>query len=211
MVSLKEYASHKPSNDGNKEKKIQIFKVAEPLFERFGFKKTTIEDICKETGISKRTFYELFKDKADVFGRMILFIAETKIDGWYRKYGETTSATDAINGLTEMYVDLIQNHPVYALFVSDPSLFNVFGAMGQELQFSPLVRLMTKVISHGVETGEFRQLDPDTATWLIFSIMDSMYIMMPAMFDTPGALQDSHIAKEVNSFIINGLGGGKTK
>jgi len=43
-------------------KRGRFFSTAEPLFERFGYRKTTIEDVCRAAGMSKRTFYELFKD-----------------------------------------------------------------------------------------------------------------------------------------------------
>ena len=44
----------------------RFFVAAEPLFERFGYRKTTVEDVCHAAGTSKRTFYELFSDKKDL-------------------------------------------------------------------------------------------------------------------------------------------------
>lgn len=44
-------------------KKEKIINTSKPLFLKFGVKKVTVEDICKEAGISKKTFYEEYKNK----------------------------------------------------------------------------------------------------------------------------------------------------
>jgi AcrR family transcriptional regulator len=50
-------------------KKIEdaILDAARSKFDRFGFKKTTVDEIAREARISKRTIYEHFKDKEDLF------------------------------------------------------------------------------------------------------------------------------------------------
>jgi len=44
-------------------KKEQIIETAKNLFMRFGVKRVTIEELCKEAGVSKVTFYKYFKNK----------------------------------------------------------------------------------------------------------------------------------------------------
>jgi len=58
-------------------KQKAIAKAAEELFWRFGFKKITIEDICKKAETSKMTFYKYFPNK----NQLIKFLLNT----WYKE------------------------------------------------------------------------------------------------------------------------------
>ncbi|MCM8808806.1 MAG: TetR/AcrR family transcriptional regulator [Candidatus Omnitrophica bacterium] len=52
-------------------KKNVIMKVAEKLFSKKSYSKTTVEEITKRAGIGKGTFYLYFKDKNDLFFSII--------------------------------------------------------------------------------------------------------------------------------------------
>lgn len=48
-------------------KKYQdIFNTAKDLFWKYGIKRVTIEEICKEAGVSKMTFYKFFRNKIEL-------------------------------------------------------------------------------------------------------------------------------------------------
>jgi AcrR family transcriptional regulator len=44
----------------------KIMGAAKQLFFRYGTRKVSIEEICREAGVSKMTFYRYFKDKEDI-------------------------------------------------------------------------------------------------------------------------------------------------
>ncbi len=44
-------------------KRTQILTTGKELFWKFGFKRVTIEEICREAGVSKMTFYKFFPNK----------------------------------------------------------------------------------------------------------------------------------------------------
>jgi len=50
----------------------EILNGARELFERFGFKKTTMEDIAKQVGKSKSALYYYYKTKEEIFEAVIL-------------------------------------------------------------------------------------------------------------------------------------------
>ena len=47
-------------------KRELVLKTGKELFWKFGFKRVTIEEVCKEAGISKMTFYKFFTNKIDL-------------------------------------------------------------------------------------------------------------------------------------------------
>lgn len=52
--------------------KEDILNGARDLFERFGFKKTTMEDIARQVGKSKSALYYYYKTKEEIFEAVIL-------------------------------------------------------------------------------------------------------------------------------------------
>ncbi len=51
--------------------KKEIIKKARELFQRFGYKKTTMDEIAAECGKAKSTLYHYYKNKDDVFRAVI--------------------------------------------------------------------------------------------------------------------------------------------
>ena len=47
-------------------KRDLILQTGKDLFWKFGFKRVTIEEICKEAGVSKMTYYKFFSNKMDL-------------------------------------------------------------------------------------------------------------------------------------------------
>ncbi len=56
--------SNQSSKDLNKE---QLIDVARDVFARFGYKKTTVDDIAQKAGKAKSSLYYYFKSKEDIF------------------------------------------------------------------------------------------------------------------------------------------------
>ena len=53
-------------NTKSNPKRELILKTGKDLFWKFGFRRVTIEEICKEAGVSKMTFYKFFSNKMDL-------------------------------------------------------------------------------------------------------------------------------------------------
>lgn len=66
--------------------RLNVIKAAEKLIAEKGFENVTIDDIAKEAGVAKGTFYTYFKRKEDV----VIEIAKTN----YREIEEKTNAID---------------------------------------------------------------------------------------------------------------------
>jgi len=52
---------------------------ARVLFYKYGYKKVTVEEICREAGVSKMTFYRFYENKLDLVRFIITEMAESGI------------------------------------------------------------------------------------------------------------------------------------
>jgi AcrR family transcriptional regulator len=66
------------------QKRDQLIQTGEALFVKYGMRRVTVEEICREAGVSKPTFYKYFENKEDLARRIDeLWIEEAlqRIDG----------------------------------------------------------------------------------------------------------------------------------
>jgi len=187
-------------------KRARLYRAAEPLFERYGYHKTTVEDICRAAGVSKRTFYELFKDKADFLVRMAIHIGETIVREWAQGLPESLSPKEQLLSLIDLHAKQIVRRPVLRLVHEIEESHRAIGEMSEEIQRSPLLDIFTDIIERGKRCGEFRQVDARSAIWIIDAVLDGVYVVLPEWLNMPGAVDDPVLAEEAKRFILHGLG-----
>ena len=61
-------------------KRKQLIQTAKDLFFRYGIKRVTVEEICKEANVSKMTFYKHFKNKNELVKTIIYQITEEAME-----------------------------------------------------------------------------------------------------------------------------------
>ncbi len=72
------------------EKQRQIILTGKDLFFRFGIKRVTIEEICKEANVSKMTFYKHFSNKIE----LVKTIIDLLVSGNLIRYREVMKRND---------------------------------------------------------------------------------------------------------------------
>lgn len=60
-------AARKPHTDERQQRKERILDAAATLLVRWGYRKTTIDDVAREAGVGKGTIYLHWKDKSELF------------------------------------------------------------------------------------------------------------------------------------------------
>ena len=53
-------------NTVKSKKQLELLKIARELFWKHGFKRVSIEEVCKEAGVGKMTFYRLYHNKIEL-------------------------------------------------------------------------------------------------------------------------------------------------
>lgn len=101
-----------------KRKQQQILNTAETMFNRFGIKKTAVDDIARDAKVAKATIYNYFGNKE---GLLKALIAQ-KIQQFEARLLKTTESTinpvEAIKSLIQEHISLFTTNP----FINDPAL-----------------------------------------------------------------------------------------
>jgi AcrR family transcriptional regulator len=94
-----------------------ILDASQRLFWKFGFKKVTIEEICREANVSKMTFYKHFDNKAELAKKVLDKVMGKAVDDFNTLKNSATSSADLIEGMLKMKKEGI--HEISKEFLSD--------------------------------------------------------------------------------------------
>ena len=73
----------------NEETKDEILNAADALFNKSGIRATTIDDVCRAVGISKKTFYQFYLNKED----LVASVSKYHLDQKFAQFKEILDGT----------------------------------------------------------------------------------------------------------------------
>ncbi|MEJ2236666.1 MAG: TetR/AcrR family transcriptional regulator [Gemmatimonadales bacterium] len=187
-------------------KTLRFFRAAEPLLERFGYRKTTVEEICRVAGMSKRTFYELFSDKQDLLLRWLEMTVNEMTEVWESSLSPNLDPLGRLHSFLDFYAKMAREHPAMQVFFEDLELMRQFGGRTEEMRMVQMGGPIDRILRDGVAAGQFRPLNPRAAMWVMFGVLDTVYFLMPRVMNAPGPLEDPVLAEETKQFVVRGLG-----
>jgi AcrR family transcriptional regulator len=189
-------------------KRDRFSEAAAPLFERFGYRKTTVEEICRVAGMSKRTFYELFDDKEHFFIEITTAAMNRMAEAWEASLPAELDPLDRLSALIDLYETILREHPSMKVILEDMELMRIFGEKIDEVRLIQIGGPLHSILTAGQASGLFRTMDTGKAILLIFALLDSVYLLFPVITGIPGAIDDPELAAETKDFILRGLGVG---
>lgn len=161
----------------------EILEVATEKMRSVGIRSVSIDDICRQLGISKKTFYVYFESKDQLVKEMLL-LHEQKMEEKMLREVEGKSVVQILHEWADMAKnnekDLEQPPPLmYDLQKYYPALCN----MHKEYLCEMLYRNLKRFICKGQQEGVFRaELDADLTAQLFAY---SHYLMMEQLQQYP--------------------------
>jgi AcrR family transcriptional regulator len=157
------------------DKKDYIMDIAKEKFDRFGFKKTTVDEICQDARISKKTLYEYFKDKEDLF--VSLFMREALAS---RKVvlGRLKNIDDPLEKIKKFFRfagEYFKKEPFMVKVLEDenglfaPFLKKKYRTFVEE----GILDVIADIIKEGIKKGKFRNIDPHITAYIIFKLFQA--------------------------------------
>ncbi|SHI89295.1 transcriptional regulator, TetR family [Hymenobacter daecheongensis DSM 21074] len=157
------------------DKREAILKAATQCFSRFGYDKTTLQDIGDAARLNKASLYYYYKNKEDLFIQVVLREAERYLTALQEQVQPLTRATDKILayllGRLDYYRQVLNLHQlsIESLQRLEPMFDDVYQAVReQELTF------LGQLLREGVADREFLKLQPERAADALLAVADGI-------------------------------------
>jgi AcrR family transcriptional regulator len=149
-----------------------ILEAARRRFLRFGVPKTTMDEVAREAGCSRTTLYSHFRNKQDLYARLLEQDAEAFIREASGVLATDASAGKKIRGIVEITRrTYARNHVMRLALARDAemSLEPVAHAFTRD-QEQRIIELLRRVLEQGVEEGSLRPIDSERVAYLMFHL-----------------------------------------
>jgi AcrR family transcriptional regulator len=187
----------------SEETRTQLMNSAIKLFSNRGFNAASVDDICKDAGVSKGAFYHHFESKQSLFLALL--------DGWLKSIDYAIEASRE-KSAPETFLQITEAFPF------------IFGSAGEHLpmflefwlqasrddtiwqaSIAPYRRYhkyFTSLIKKGVDEGSFVEVNPELTARMIVSM--AMGLLLQSLLDPKGAKWEA-TAREITDMMLNTL------
>lgn len=138
-----------------------ILDKAKERFERFGYKKTTMDELCHDCGISKKTIYSHFKNKEGLFSGLLMRENQKARDIIFGQIAEITDPLKKVIQLIKISIDFYNGDSfISKVLRTDEILFSaLLREKSDTLLMEEIISLIAEVLQEGEEQGKFRSVD----------------------------------------------------
>lgn len=178
----------------------RILDAARTCFSRFGLRKTAMEDIAREAGLSRGTLYRYFSDKDALYGAVNERETRLFLEEVVERASGLDSLEEKIIRVLMAAVGFLRENPMNAaMAATDPEAFAAaISTNGREL-LELAVGAVTPMVREAMEKGEVRSdLDPARAAEWIVRVELSL-------ISTPSVTFDRDDPDELRKFLLGFL------
>lgn len=156
-------------------KKNQILNAAKQVFGKFGFNKTTLDDVANAVGMKKASLYYYYHSKEELFKDAVKsetdeFINELCKNVFLEKTARNQLFTFIRTRLT--YLQKLVN--IHNLTISAILEFRPLIEMLHQEFFDKQIQIVVKIISDGIQRGELKNFPPERTANVIVSAIESI-------------------------------------
>ncbi len=145
--------------------KSEILEQAQKLFQQFGLKKTTMDEIAAACGKAKSTLYYYFKSKEEVFDEVIDLELKSLRILIKEKMDTVSSIRDKVmTYFLEFHKEVLNKLNLYRIVKHE-----LANKAFDQIQFYRIMNFekayMVRILEDGYDTGEFVNVDKDNIPW----------------------------------------------
>jgi AcrR family transcriptional regulator len=194
------------------ERPKQIIDAGLAVFGEHGLAASRLEDIAKHAGVSKGTIYLYFPNKEELFREVVRSIVVSRIEEREQFYlGAVGSPTDVLENFMRTYWKYLRSAefaPIFRLVHAEIQNFPDLAAFYAEEVVARSHRLIETLLIKGIETGEFRDVDPRVAARMLAStfVMHGVWCTHREYFKSVAGKTDDQILQELIDFFLHALG-----
>ena len=136
--------------------RAKILKTAGELFFKFGIRSVSIDDICNELHISKKTFYTVFKQKDELVVELLDAMSQKKEKDYRAALDSTLNVLDMLmQSFKKLHNHSMEKHLAFGYDLEKfyPELWHERQMMLKEMD----LKYMAQMLLLGIEQGMYRE------------------------------------------------------
>lgn len=160
-----------------------VYTTALSFFAKYGYKKTTLDDVASALGMTNSNLYSYAKSKQDLYIDSVTYAIDLWQDSVRKDTEGIESATEQLKVAFESAVEYLAcSNTILTLLKNDPTIFPMFPTVDpiEELNMWA-VGFIESIITKGIEQGEFRKVDVKKTAALLFNFYK--YFIISAFVD----------------------------
>jgi len=127
------------------------------LYQRYGIKSVTMDDVSRELGISKKTLYQHFSDKEELVHRVIDYIIDTRQSCMNEIHDKQMNAIDELFEVARQVNQMLKDHnpsTEYDLKKYYPAAFEKVKLVKRKVMFESVLNNLQRGILQGIYRSE---------------------------------------------------------
>ena len=183
------------------DKKTEVINTARSLFTKFGYKRVSMDEIARESNVTKKTVYSYFKDKDELFE---FFVKEELINMKNRIEKIENEEQDSFEKLHKMLISVIK-------YRRESEFINIMINESESFKTSKTIKFLDKIDSEikdyikekllvKMDNNEIKRFNPDLLSYMIYSLYVSF------LFNYKNeSISEEEISDTVLSILKDGL------
>ena len=155
----------------------QIMEAAMKVFTKKGFASARMDDIVKESGLSKGAIYHHYAGKKDIFLALIAHWETQTFPNFYSRNGKARSASDTLRDFASEILNVFKSRSyVFHAEVEFWSLSNQDDEVRKRSQelYEKIINLFELVINKGIREKEFIEANSRMTAIYILSVFQGI-------------------------------------
>lgn len=158
------------------EKRKQILELAKKVFAKYGFAKTTMEDIADELGLTAAAFYYYFDSKDHLFKECVADELSKVVERIEEEIKNVSDPVEKLKRYIEVKIQAMKD--VAGKLNMSKEILEEFKGEVSKLGLKDIAsrenRIIEEIIRRGVEENKFRSVDVKRATFVINVIVKEL-------------------------------------
>jgi len=172
------------------------------LYSKYGIKSITMDDLCRELGISKKTLYQHVTDKQDLIRKVIDYEIELQRKGMEKMFLSEMNAIDELMHVNKQ-IHLSESIHSPTFYFDLKKYYPVIYTEWVEYKRSRLYEMIMRNLKKGVAEGLFRQ-DMDAR------VISKLHMARVEMLHASGIIEENELSTgrfidEIFKYHIHGI------
>ena len=185
--------------------KNQILDAALRVFVKSGYSETTMNDIVEESGLSKGAIYHYYSSKKDLFLSLIDYWENYFFVNIINKDLSSSSSDDLLREITRDVIKTFKTSKY--IFLAELEFWSLSNhdievRKRTTALYVKLLDLFKKIISKGIEKGDYKNLDLDVASLSVMTALQG--VIWFSIFEESNISAEKYL-NDVIEFIIYGF------